>query len=188
MEDKDKTGCYYTFTKDYELNELRTFPFIIIIIIFLPSRSFQGDDDKGLRIPRIKACLLVSQNAHCISRSWAWVCSHLLCELTMMMNRYSSNHKSKSIYLSFDITHSTNPTLQSLLSDHPVKAVSNEWNPFNPLNPFNPFNPFNPLRYELIISLFIQPRLGRFLRISVCVSTLQRNMQWFLILNAMSIS
>ena len=23
MEDKEKTGCYYTFTKEYELNELR---------------------------------------------------------------------------------------------------------------------------------------------------------------------
>ena len=25
LDDKDKTGCYYTFTKDYEINELRCF-------------------------------------------------------------------------------------------------------------------------------------------------------------------
>ena len=23
LDDKDKTGCYYTFTKDYEISELR---------------------------------------------------------------------------------------------------------------------------------------------------------------------
>ena len=59
LEDKNKTGCYYTLTKDYEIKELRTY---LSLQLFL-------DGEEGLCLSGFEACLLVPQIPYCLSRS-----------------------------------------------------------------------------------------------------------------------
>lgn len=56
-------SCYYTFTKEYELNELSS------EISLFTSRTLQGDGFAQLHLPRFEASVLVPAVANGVGRS-----------------------------------------------------------------------------------------------------------------------
>lgn len=114
MEDKQKTGCYYTLTKDYEIKELRSL-----------SSSFSS--------PELFKSLLAK---HYVYRGqkpvyWSPQSHTALAEAelecvwsSLLTHRYNSNHRSESIYLTFDLTQSPNPAIQQLISSAQPSASS----------------------------------------------------------------
>ena len=105
MEDKQKTGCYYTFTKDYEIQELGN--------CFFASSSLELFRDLLAKhcVYRGQKPVYWSPQSHTALAEAELECVQFL----LVTRRYNGNHRSESIYLTFDLTQSPNPAIQQLI-------------------------------------------------------------------------
>ena len=102
LEDKQKTGCYYTFTKDYEIQELGN-----CFFAFSSLELFRDLLAKHC-VYRGQKPVYWSPQSHTALAEAELECVQFL----LVTRRYNGNHRSESIYLTFDLTQSPNPAIQ----------------------------------------------------------------------------